>query len=55
MSTPWEGVQGQWEAMPLYAGTSVQLIDQVEPVGQIVASIAQSAEQELRRAYGLIT
>jgi nitronate monooxygenase len=43
VSTPWEGMDGDWEAGPLYAGTSAALIGAVEPVSAILERIAAEA------------
>jgi nitronate monooxygenase len=49
VSAPWESMDGDWEAGPLYAGTSAALITSIEPVGQLLARINAEAEAALRR------
>jgi nitronate monooxygenase len=50
VSTPWEGMEGDWSAGPHYAGTSAALVHEVEPVHSILARIEAEAEAALRRA-----
>ena len=49
-ATPWDAMDGDWEAAPLYAGTSAALIDTVEPIAAILARLAADAEAALTRA-----
>ena len=49
VSAPWDSMDGDWEAGPLYAGTSAALITSIEPVGQLLARINTEAEAALRR------
>jgi nitronate monooxygenase len=49
-ATPWDVMDGDWEAAPLYAGTSAALIDKVEPIAAILARLAADAEAALTRA-----
>lgn len=49
VATPWETMDGDWEAGPLYAGTSAALITAVEPVSQVLARTGAEAEAALRR------
>ena len=49
VSAPWESMDGDWEAGPLYAGTSAALITSIEPVGQLLARINAEVEAALRR------
>ena len=49
VSTPWETMDGDWEAGPLYAGTSAALVHAIEPVGELLARIGAEAEAALRR------
>jgi nitronate monooxygenase len=49
-ATPWDAMDGDWEAAPLYAGTSAALIDKVEPIAAILARLAADAEAALTRA-----
>lgn len=54
VSSPWEGMGGDWEACPLYAGTSAALIGAVEPVSIILERMAWQVEQVLQRVlYGV--
>ncbi len=48
VSAPWETMDGDWEAGALYAGTSVALITEIEPVGQLLARTSAEAEAALR-------
>ena len=50
VATPWEGMEGDWAAGPLYAGASSALIDEVAPVGTILARLEAEAAAALRRA-----
>jgi len=52
VSTPWETMDGDWEAGPLYAGTSAALINAIEPVGSLLARISAEAEAALRQGTG---
>ena len=54
VSPPWETMEGEWEAGPLYAGTSAALINKVEPVGQMLTRITAEAEAALQRSTGYI-
>ena len=49
VSPPWETMDGDWEAGPLYAGTSAALITAIEPVGELLARTGAEAEAILRR------
>lgn len=51
VSTPWDTMDGEWEAGPLYAGTSAALINAVEPVGEVLARIAAEAEAAFSRSF----
>jgi nitronate monooxygenase len=54
VSSPWEGMEGDWEACPLYAGTSAALISTVEPVSVILERMTWEVEHTLRRVlYGV--
>jgi nitronate monooxygenase len=50
VSTPWQSMDGDWEAGPLYAGTSAALVRTIEPVANILADTEAEAEIALRRA-----
>jgi nitronate monooxygenase len=50
VSTPWATMDGDWEAGPLYAGASVELIHSVEPASQLLAQIDAEAETILRQS-----
>jgi nitronate monooxygenase len=50
VSTPWAGMEGDWEAGPLYAGTSAALIGAVESVATILQRTSAEAELALRVA-----
>ncbi|BCZ84754.1 2-nitropropane dioxygenase [Paraburkholderia terrae] len=45
----WGAMEGDWEASPLYAGTTVGLIHDVKSVAEIVAEIEATAEAALGR------
>jgi nitronate monooxygenase len=47
VSTPWEGMEGDWEAAPLYAGTSAALVSTIEPISVILTRTASEAERIL--------
>jgi nitronate monooxygenase len=49
VSSPWEGMDGDWEAGPLYAGSTCALIKSIEPVGQIIQRISWEADDALRQ------
>ena len=48
VSPPWDTMEGDWEAGPLYAGTSAALVTAIEPVGQLLARTSAEAEAALR-------
>jgi nitronate monooxygenase len=50
VSAPWETMDGDWEAGPLYSGTSAALINPVEPVSQLLARTSAESEAALRRS-----
>ncbi len=54
VATPWQSMDGDWEAGPLYAGTSAALVRRVEPVADIVARIATEAETALAQSQSWI-
>jgi len=43
VSTPWAGMDGDWEAAPHYAGTSAALVKAIEPVPALLARIEADA------------
>ena len=47
VSPPWEGMAGDWEAAPLYAGTSAALVSAIEPISVILKRTASEAERIL--------
>jgi nitronate monooxygenase len=49
VSAPWESMDGDWEAGPLYAGTSAALVTSIEPVGQLLERTNAEAEAAPRR------
>jgi NAD(P)H-dependent flavin oxidoreductase YrpB (nitropropane dioxygenase family) len=53
-SSPREGVTGDIEALSLWAGQSVGLIDRIRPAAEIVNEIAEEAAATLRRSAGLV-
>ena len=50
VSTPWDSMDGDWEAGPHYAGTSAALVHRVEPIAEILSRIEADAEAALKRA-----
>jgi nitronate monooxygenase len=50
MSTPWQSMDGDWEAGPHYAGTSAALVRAIEPVADILMRTETEAEKALRQA-----
>jgi nitronate monooxygenase len=49
---PVQGMTGDLEALALYAGQGVGLIDDVRPAGEIVRELAEEAERTLARLAG---
>lgn len=49
-----EGVTGDIEALPLWAGQSVGLVDDVLPAGEIVRQLADEAAAALKAGSGLV-
>ena len=47
-------MDGDWEAGPLYAGTSAALIRRIESVADILSRIATEAERALVQAHSRI-
>lgn len=54
VSPPWETMDGEWEAGPLYAGMSAALITDVQPVGEMLTRIVAETEAALQRSSGYI-
>src|SRR5581483_11030851 len=54
VATPWQSMNGDWEAGPLYAGASVALVRRVEPVSDIVSRVAMEAETALTQSRAWI-
>jgi hypothetical protein len=50
VSTPWDSMEGDWEAGPHYAGASAGLVHQVEPVAHVLSRIEADVEATLKRA-----
>ena len=50
VSAPWAGMDGDWESMALYAGSSAQLVESVLPVRQIIDTTIATASAALKRA-----
>jgi nitronate monooxygenase len=48
-ATPWDSMDGDWEAGPHYAGTSAALVRRVEPIAEVLSRIEADAEAALRR------
>jgi nitronate monooxygenase len=44
VAAPWDAMEGDWEASPLYAGATVELIHDVKSVAEIVGEIEATAE-----------
>lgn len=54
VSTPWDTMDGEWEAGPLYAGTSAALITAIEPVGDLLIRTVAEAEAALKKISGYV-
>ena len=52
VAAPWDAMEGDWEASPLYAGTTVELIHDLKSVAQIVGEIEATAGPALERIMG---
>lgn len=50
VATPWEGMEGDWEAGPLYTGASATLVREVLPVAEVLRGVEAEAKRALRRA-----
>ena len=55
VSTPWEGMQGDWEAGALYAGLSAALVRDVRPVAAVLRDIAAPGDMVICLGAGDIT
>ncbi|SOE54256.1 NAD(P)H-dependent flavin oxidoreductase YrpB, nitropropane dioxygenase family [Burkholderia sp. OK233] len=51
----WEAMEGDWEASPLYAGTTIDLIHDVKSVAEIVGEIEATAKAALEKVADLRT
>ena len=49
-ATPWESMDGDWEAAPHYAGTSAALVRKVEPIAEILSRLEADAKAALKHA-----
>lgn len=54
VSSPWDAMDGEWEAGALYAGLSAGLVSEIEPVGQMLARTIEGAETALRRSFDCV-
>jgi nitronate monooxygenase len=52
VAAAWDTMEGDWEASPLYAGATVQLIHDVKSVAEIVEDIETTAEAVLDKIAG---
>jgi len=52
-ATPWDSMDGDWEAGPHYAGTSAALVRRVEPIADLLSRIEADAEAALKRVLPL--
>jgi nitronate monooxygenase len=48
-AVPWDSMDGDWEAGPHYAGTSVALVHKVEPIAEILSRVESDAKDALKR------
>ncbi|QYY33042.1 MULTISPECIES: NAD(P)H-dependent flavin oxidoreductase [Cupriavidus] len=55
VAAAWDAMEGDWEASPLYAGATVELIHDVKPVAEIVGEIRATAEAAFNKVAGLRT
>ncbi|OUL90597.1 hypothetical protein CA603_16875, partial [Paraburkholderia hospita] len=53
VAAAWDAMEGDWEASPLYAGATVELIHDVKSVAEIVGEIEATAEAALARIADL--
>lgn len=54
VSSPWDTMDGEWEAGPLYAGMSAALIAAVEPLSEVLARTTAEAEAATRKSSGYL-
>ncbi|HTR11077.1 MAG TPA: hypothetical protein VMJ11_31375 [Paraburkholderia sp.] len=52
VAAPWKTMEDNWEASPLYAGATVELIHDLKSVAEIVDEIEVTAEAALERTIG---
>ncbi|MFM0008079.1 nitronate monooxygenase [Paraburkholderia dipogonis] len=52
VAAAWDSMEGDWEASPLYAGSTVELIHDVKSVAEIVGEIEATAEAALDKISG---
>jgi nitronate monooxygenase len=55
VAAPWDAMEGDWEASPLYASAAVELIHEVKSVAEIVGEIEAAAEAALDKIANLRT
>jgi nitronate monooxygenase len=55
VAAPWDAMEGDWEASPLYAGATVGLVHDVKSVAEIVGEIEATAQAALNKVAGLQT
>ena len=53
VSAPWQAMDGDWEAGPMYAGISCILVDAMASATQLLEQITRDAEAVLKRDYAL--
>jgi nitronate monooxygenase len=51
----WEAMEGDWEASPLYSGTTIDLIHDIKSVAEIVGEIEATATAAIEKVAGLQT
>jgi nitronate monooxygenase len=51
----WDAMEGDWEASPLYAGTTIELIRDVKSVAEIVGEMEVTAQAALDKIAHLQT
>jgi len=55
VAAAWDAMEGDWEASPLYAGTTIELIRDVKSVAEIVEDIETTAQAALDKIADLRT
>jgi nitronate monooxygenase len=55
VAAAWDAMEGDWEASPLYAGTTIELIRDVKAVADIVGEIEATAQAALDQIAALRT